>query len=234
MPDPCSHPVSHDQVRSRSGSRSPASSSSCQLRHTRALLSPCCARPRSHASDRRRARIFRPRRYVSLSCVFSDRTLYASTQASTALTTTSLDLSDPSAWKPMDGALLASLTPLPHAPLSTPTLPPSSSLEALNEEKLRALVDAYRGRLGLRSPGVIWDDELAYLLAPALASYESERVAGCTVGESLFADAIRRKVPRCQPETQTQLQTQREPKPEPEQPEPELDLSLNLCADAVC
>ena len=60
---------------------------------------------------------------------------------------------------------------------------------------LRALVDEHRASLGLSLPGVLWDEELEYILAPALASYEAERVTGHAVDNAYFSDAIRRKVP---------------------------------------
>ena len=44
-------------------------------------------------------------------------------------------------------------------------------------------------------PGLVWDDDLSHLLAPALYSYEAERVGGYPIGQALFADAIKRAVP---------------------------------------
>ena len=40
-----------------------------------------------------------------------------------------------------------------------------------------------------------WDDHLSYLLTPALAAYETERVTGVTAGNEEFQQAIRRAVP---------------------------------------
>ena len=40
-----------------------------------------------------------------------------------------------------------------------------------------------------------WDDELCYLLSPALAAYENEHSLGITVGNEEFQHAIRRNVP---------------------------------------
>ena len=41
----------------------------------------------------------------------------------------------------------------------------------------------------------VWDDELCYLLSPALAAYELERCVGVSVGNEEFQEAIRNVVP---------------------------------------
>lgn len=41
----------------------------------------------------------------------------------------------------------------------------------------------------------LWDDELSYLLTPALAAYELERTTGVSAGNEEFQQAIRRAVP---------------------------------------
>ena len=40
-----------------------------------------------------------------------------------------------------------------------------------------------------------WDDDLSFLLNPALAAYENERVTGVTFGNSEFRDIVTRFVP---------------------------------------
>ena len=133
--------------------------------------------------------------YTELACVFNHRALYANTQPSVKLEHASLELEDPYAWKKMDAALLKSVTPLPQAPLRPCSMGEPAALEAETETALRALVDEHRASRGLGRPGVVWDEELSYLLTPALASYETERMTGhAAVDQTLFADAIRRKV----------------------------------------
>ena len=41
----------------------------------------------------------------------------------------------------------------------------------------------------------VWDDELSYLLTPALAGYELEHKTGLSVGNEEFQHAIRKNVP---------------------------------------
>ena len=60
------------------------------------------------------------------------------------------------------------------------------------EAELRVLTVQYRQELGL---GTHWDDDLSYLLSPALTAYELERCTGLSVGNEEFQDAIHNAVP---------------------------------------
>jgi centrosomal protein CEP76 len=133
--------------------------------------------------------------YVTLACVFSNHSFYANVQPSTQLDRTSLELADPTLWRAMDSALLRGLTPVPCAPLRPSSLRDPSDVALAAEAALRARVDEHRQTLGLRFPGVVWDDALSHLLAPALYSYEAERIGGYPIGQAFFADAIKRAVP---------------------------------------
>ena len=87
------------------------------------------------------------------------------------------------------------VTPLPAAAAAPPPPSDRAAAEAAAEGALQRLVDDFRTGLGLAAPGVVWDDDLAAKLAPALHSYENERTCGVATGEKLFADVIRRHVP---------------------------------------
>jgi len=50
----------------------------------------------------------------------------------------------------------------------------------------------HRTDMGLMT---VWDDELSYLLTPALASYEFEQCHGVTIANDDFQHSIRRHVP---------------------------------------
>ena len=65
-----------------------------------------------------------PHPYTSLACVFSDKALYANTQASTSLEVTSLNLQDAYGWKPMDPLA----PPVGHAVADRPSAPLVSPL----------------------------------------------------------------------------------------------------------
>ena len=136
-----------------------------------------------------------PHPYVTLASVFSHEAFYANAQPETSLRAISLDLDEASLWKPMDRGMLRALAPLPIAPLSPPTLTDHGALERRLEAELRAEVDTERAALGLASGDAAWDSHLSYLLAPALLSYENERVSGTAIGAHLFQQAVRRAVP---------------------------------------
>ena len=40
-----------------------------------------------------------------------------------------------------------------------------------------------------------WDDQLSYMLGPALCAYEMERLTGAAFGNDEFQDSIKRNVP---------------------------------------
>ncbi|XP_070076779.1 centrosomal protein of 76 kDa isoform X16 [Equus przewalskii] len=75
---------------------------------------------------------------------------------------------------------------------------PSDSVEVcvfdLNDEsKWKPMSEeAIKSDLGLTT---VWEDQLSYLLSPALASYEFERTTSISAGNEEFQDAIRRAVP---------------------------------------
>ena len=102
---------------------------------------------------------------------------------------TSCALDDPLR-KGLDAHLVKSLQPLPIAPLAPSRLPDRGALEERLGAKSspRSAATAARRSLRDRSP-------LSYLLAPALGSYEAERVTGSAVGASEFQQAIKRYVP---------------------------------------
>ena len=76
--------------------------------------------------------------YLTLACIFSHEAFYANTQPSCALDASfSLDLSDRSAWKAIDPALLATITPMPSAPLTPPTLADPGTVSASIELQLQ-------------------------------------------------------------------------------------------------
>ena len=112
--------------------------------------------------------------FATLSCVFSDRALYANTQPQTEIASISLDLSSPYLWKPMDPAVLQSLTPVPQTSLLPPAITDRAVAEEAMEVELRAAIEAHRKSLGLQCE---WDSRVAYCLAPALVSCASRPTA---------------------------------------------------------
>lgn len=119
-------------------------------------------------------------------------------QPSDAVETCIFDLNDESKWKPMSEEAIKSVC-APGATTSLPPFPPlcASTIDASVtsneiEMQLRLLVSEHRKDLGLTT---VWEDQLSYLLSPALASYEFERTTSISAGNEEFQDAIRRAVP---------------------------------------
>uniref|UniRef100_A0A8I6A403 Centrosomal protein of 76 kDa n=1 Tax=Rattus norvegicus TaxID=10116 RepID=A0A8I6A403_RAT len=136
--------------------------------------------------------------YRTVGCVFNHQTFLGNCQPSDAVETCVFDLNDESKWKPMSEEAIKSVC-APGATTSLPPFPPlcASTIDASAtsneiEMQLRLLVSEHRKDLGLTT---VWEDQLSYLLSPALASYEFERTTSISAGNEEFQDAIRRAVP---------------------------------------
>nr|XP_034981273.1 centrosomal protein of 76 kDa isoform X2 [Zootoca vivipara] len=136
--------------------------------------------------------------YRTIGCVFNHHKFLANCQPTDAVEICAFDLHDESKWKPMSGEAIKSVCS-PGATTALPHFPPlcASSVDAAVtsnelELQLRMLVVEHRKDLGLST---VWDDQLSYLLSPALAAYELERTTGVSSGNEEFQDAIRRAVP---------------------------------------
>ncbi|XP_069076034.1 centrosomal protein of 76 kDa isoform X1 [Pleurodeles waltl] len=136
--------------------------------------------------------------YRTVGCVFNHQRFLGNCQPTDAVELCAFDLHDESKWKPMSEEAIRSVC----APGSTTSLPPfpplcASLMDAAAisndlELQLRVLVSEHRKDLGLAT---VWEDQLSYLLSPALAAYEIERTTGISAGNEEFQDAIRRAVP---------------------------------------
>ncbi|XP_068048913.1 centrosomal protein of 76 kDa isoform X2 [Anomalospiza imberbis] len=136
--------------------------------------------------------------YRTIGCIFNHEKFLGNCQPSDAVEVCMFDLHDESKWKPMSGEAIKSVC-APGATSSVPPSPPlcASTIDAAVasneiEVQLRILVSEHRKDLGLST---VWDDQLSYLLSPALAAYELERTTGLSAGNEEFQDAVRRAVP---------------------------------------
>ncbi|KAK3086421.1 hypothetical protein FSP39_018251 [Pinctada imbricata] len=135
--------------------------------------------------------------YKTVGCVFNHQSFYANNQPTDFVEVCQFDLQNEAHWKSMSQDALLSVCGVGASPL-WPSLPPlcSSTLDpalASNdlEQQLRVLVYEHRRDLGLTT---VWDDQLSYLLTPALAAYEMERVTGITAGNEEWQDSIKQDV----------------------------------------
>ncbi|XP_076112649.1 centrosomal protein of 76 kDa-like [Mytilus galloprovincialis] len=144
-------------------------------------------------------KIHRPKYpYKTIGCVFNHQSFYGNNQPSEHVDVSHFELGNESRWKPMSQDAVLSVCGLGASP-SWPTLPPlcSSTLDPTLvsndlEQQLRVLLFEHRRDLGLTT---VWDDQLSYLLTPALAAYELERVTGITAGNEEFQDSMKQCVP---------------------------------------
>lgn len=131
--------------------------------------------------------------FLTLGCVFSDRAFYANIQLSDRVSRCAFDLGNYVHWKPMEPSVLAPLARTaqvcPLAPVPRPLA--DEAADGL-EASLRRMLAAHRAEQALATS---WDSELEYLLSPALAAYEAERVSGVVVPPTDFQQAVRRAVP---------------------------------------
>eukprot|EP00731_Ephydatia_muelleri_P026239 Em0018g339a len=135
--------------------------------------------------------------YSQLGCIFNHQSFYANIQPSDSVAVCRFDLHNSSLWKAMSSDAIKAVTTGSGAPMwrCPPLL--ASQVDTILianelETELRVLTAQYRQELGL---GTHWDDDLSYLLSPALTAYELERCTGLSVGNEEFQDAIHNVVP---------------------------------------
>jgi len=136
--------------------------------------------------------------YRTVGCVFNHRSFYANSQPTDSVEVCQFELQNETRWKSMSEEAIRSVCGpklLPSGPVFPPLYPPSVDSALVSndmEHELRSLVTDHRRDLGLNTT---WDDELSYILTPALAAYELEHSTGVSAGNEEFQQAIRRAIP---------------------------------------
>ncbi|XP_075252623.1 centrosomal protein of 76 kDa-like [Convolutriloba macropyga] len=136
--------------------------------------------------------------YVTIGCVYNNREFYANIQPSDRVANCAFDLLNDYNWKSMDREVLDSVCGSESNPfwrnipvIQGPSLDTSIIAENLELDLMNLIVD-HRSSLELDS---VFDAGLAYILQPALSSYEMERSLGVSVGSDEFQNAIRQYIP---------------------------------------
>ncbi|XP_060069379.1 centrosomal protein of 76 kDa-like [Ylistrum balloti] len=136
--------------------------------------------------------------YKTVGCVFNHQSFYANSQPMDSVEVCVFDLKNESRWKSMSQDAILSVCG-PGASPQWPSLPPlcASNLDPSLisndlEQQLRVLTYEHRQDQGLTTA---WDDQLSYLLTPALSAYEMERITGLIAGNEEFQDSIKQAVP---------------------------------------
>ncbi|XP_025094805.1 centrosomal protein of 76 kDa-like isoform X2 [Pomacea canaliculata] len=135
--------------------------------------------------------------YITIGCVFNHQSFYANCQfpqPSDRVEECHFDLQNKSLWKSMASELLVSVccNPLWSSPLplcASSIDPPVVSNDL--EVQLRRLVAQHRQDQGLTTQ---WDDQLSYILTPALAARETEMVTGVADNKE-YQDAVQQAMP---------------------------------------
>jgi len=136
--------------------------------------------------------------YRTIGCLFNHSSFYANAQPSDGVHVCSFDLYNEASWKKLNMDAIKSVCGMNVVPAASSVfhLTPSTTDPILKsnqlENELRVLVYEHRTDMGLMT---VWDDELSYLLTPALASYEFEQCHGVTIANDDFQHSIRRHVP---------------------------------------
>eukprot|EP00696_Hemimastix_kukwesjijk_P014993 gnl/Hemi2/3085_TR1090_c0_g1_i1.p1 gnl/Hemi2/3085_TR1090_c0_g1~~gnl/Hemi2/3085_TR1090_c0_g1_i1.p1 ORF type:complete len:641 (+),score=176.65 gnl/Hemi2/3085_TR1090_c0_g1_i1:145-2067(+) len=134
-------------------------------------------------------------KFKNIYCIFNHKTFVANNQPDDAILGCSFDLENDTQWKAMRPDHIATLTPVVEVPLRAPTFSIFTLEESL-EASLQDLISTYRRELRpLQQLTTNWDAQLSYLLTPAIASYEMERVHGTPTGTQEFQQSIKRAVP---------------------------------------
>lgn len=136
--------------------------------------------------------------YKTIGCLFNHKCFYANVQSLSNVDTCNFNLKDQSRWKSMsEDAILTVCNPsfvssIPYVPSLCQNQLDSTLISNDLERQLRSLVLMHRQEIGLTTS---WDDHLSYILSPALASYETERLTGLSVGNEEFDQAVKLAIP---------------------------------------
>lgn len=130
--------------------------------------------------------------FQHLHCLFNHTSFYANNQLEDDCRLLDYTLENPASWKAMNQRALSVLPRRAAIFLKAPIIQERAEERAL-ERKLKELVVQYRREYANLSTS--FSSDLSYILSPALASYESERVTGLTYGNEEFQQSIRKVVP---------------------------------------
>ena len=131
-------------------------------------------------------------KYQIIGCAFNHVKFYANKQPNDSVAVCNFAFEDDRCWKSMDTEILSGLEHQEAVPLCPSTVNPLK-LEVDLERALRHAISSLR-RNEMRV-STDWDDQLSYMLGPALCAYEMERLTGAAFGNEEFQESIKRNVP---------------------------------------
>ncbi|GMH46383.1 hypothetical protein TrRE_jg9568, partial [Triparma retinervis] len=131
--------------------------------------------------------------YHSVSAVFNHEAFHALKSTPNTIPNVDFDLSDPKNWRSMDPKAIKVATPAVDEPATlTRKGDGERATDTLERALLKIITQKREDAFGLSSN---FDDDLAYLLQPAISAYENERLTGFSVGSDDFHLAVKTAVP---------------------------------------
>ena len=121
--------------------------------------------------------------YRTVDCVFNHRRFMANKQADNRFGLTKFMLDNEDCWKQIPPEVLGGVPSVPHGAVLGSTLDPVAEEKFLERALKDKVATLRRTETHLSTQ---WDPTLSYLLSPALANYELERVAGITFANEEF------------------------------------------------
>jgi centrosomal protein CEP76 len=131
--------------------------------------------------------------FRSIHCVFNHQHFYANVQTQDHITLCRWNFSNSAIWKPLNEQAIALLPRDGPQALLPAWVGDTTTQEDILERKLKGLLSAYRQQQ--HQLHTAWADDFAYILGPALHSYEHERVTGDVFGSDQFQQAIQHSIP---------------------------------------
>lgn len=132
--------------------------------------------------------------YATVSCAFNDVGFWANKQVDDDVVECDFNFDNNVTWKSMDPEAIA-VAPRPVEQCAS-LIPPTLNSQACAEELERELKDLIvQKRSSAFGKSALFDDDLSYLLQPALAAYEMERITGYSFGNEDFQSSVKNAVP---------------------------------------
>ena len=132
-------------------------------------------------------------RFWRVGCLFNHASFYGNVQEDDTVAAAHWDVADPSQWKALEGGHVAGIPRHARPTVLTPPLVNTAELAAGVESQVLDALAVHRHEHHAASLPV--DRHMGYVLSPALAAYEAERLHGIAPDNADFAAAVRRYTP---------------------------------------
>ena len=131
--------------------------------------------------------------FQTIGCLFNHENFFANIQKTDSISNCIFDLDNESMWKSMSRMKLGLVKRFPRLPLCPP-IGNAYRTEEDTELQLKKLIESSRKDLGLSTS---WDEEMGYILTPALQSYELSSISNIASHTIMaeFQECVKNTVP---------------------------------------